>query len=320
MKRFSKILGTGSYLPAKVLTNADLEKIVDTTDEWIVSRSGIKRRHIAADDERAVDMALHASRAALDSAQVLPEAIDMVILATASSDDTFPSTASYLQHKLGLRNIAAFDISAACAGFNHALSIADQYIKTGFINHALVVGCEMLSRAVDWTDRTTCVLFGDGAGAVVIGASDEPGIYSTHLHCDGSQHDILYAPNTFIRRNCTETPYVKMEGKEVFRHAVTRLGELVDETLSANNFDRADLDWLIPHQANIRIIQATAKKLEMPMEKVVVTLEDQGNTSAASIPLALDIAVRDGRVKRGDLLLLESFGGGLVWGSALIRY
>lgn len=320
MSRFSKIVGTGSYLPEKILTNADLEKLVDTTDDWIVTRSGIKRRHIAADDERTVDLAMYAARAALESAQLSADAIDMIVLATASADDTFPSTASYLQHKLGMRNIAAFDISAACAGFNHALSIADQYIKTGFIRYALVVGCEMLSRAVDWTDRTTCVLFGDGAGAVVLGPSEEPGIYSTHLHCDGSQHNILYAPNTFIRKDCTESPYVKMEGREVFRHAVTRLGELVDETLAANGFEREELDWLIPHQANIRIIQATAKKLAMPMEKVIVTLEDQGNTSAASVPLALDIAVRDGRVKRGDLVLLESFGGGLVWGSALIRY
>lgn len=320
MERFSRILGTGSYLPEKILTNQDLEKIVDTSDEWIVSRSGIKSRHIASDTDSTAGLAVNAARKAIESAGVDAQQIDMVIVGTASSDDSFPSTASIVQHELGLRKIAAFDISAACAGFNHGISIADQYIKTGFAKHVLVIGCEMLSRAVDWTDRTTCVLFGDGAGAVVLGVSDEPGIYSTHLHCDGSQHDILYAPNLLVQRESKETPFVKMQGREVFRHAVTRLGELVDETLEANNFTKADIDWLVPHQANIRIIQATAKKLNMPMEKVIVTLDKQGNTSAASIPLALDIAISDGRIKRGDLILLESFGGGLVWGSALIRY
>lgn len=320
MEKFSRILGTGSCLPEKVLTNQDLEKIVDTSDEWIVSRSGIKSRHIAGDKDTTADLAVSAGRMAIEKAGIEAKQIDMVIVGTASSDDAFPSTASIVQHKLGLRHIAAFDISAACAGFNHGLSIADQFIKTGFAKYVLVIGCEMLSRAVDWTDRTTCVLFGDGAGAVVLGASDEPGIYSTHLHCDGSQHDILYAPNLLVQRESTETPFVKMQGREVFRHAVTRLGELVDETLEANNFTKEDIDWLVPHQANIRIIQATAKKLDMPMEKVVVTLDQHGNTSAASIPLALDFAVSDGRIKRGDLILLESFGGGLVWGSALIRY
>lgn len=320
MERFSRILGTGSYLPEKILTNQDLEKIVDTSDEWIVSRSGIKSRHIASDTDSTAGLAVNAARKAIENAGIDAQQIDMVIVGTASSDDSFPSTASIVQHELGLRKIAAFDISAACAGFNHGISIADQYIKTGFAKHILVIGCEMLSRAVDWTDRTTCVLFGDGAGAVVLGVSDEPGIYSTHLHCDGSQHDILYAPNLLVQRESKETPFVKMQGREVFRHAVTRLGELVDETLEANDFTKADVDWLVPHQANIRIIQATAKKLNMPMEKVIVTLDKQGNTSAASIPLALDIAISDGRIKRGDLILLESFGGGLVWGSALIRY
>lgn len=316
---YSKILGTGSYLPEKVLTNQDLEKIMDTSDEWITTRTGIKRRHVAAETDTTADLATNAARHAITSAGVGAEEIDMVIVATATSDDMFPSTASRVQYKLGLRNIVAFDVSAACAGFNHGLSIADQYIKTGFAKTILVIGCEMLTRAVDWTDRATCVLFGDGAGAVVLGASKDPGILSTHLHCDGSQHNILYAPNTLVQKNA-DSPYVKMEGREVFRHAVTRLGELVDETLSANNLTKNDIDWLIPHQANIRIIQAMAKKLNMSMDKVIVTLDDQGNTSAASIPLALDIAVRDGRVKRGDLVLLESFGGGLVWGSALVRY
>ena len=320
MEKFSRVLGTGSYLPKKILTNQDLEKIVDTTDEWIVSRSGIKSRHIADDNDTTADLAVSAAKQAIEKSSIEAKQIDMIIVGTASSDDTFPSTASIVQHKLGLPHIAAFDVSAACAGFNHGLSIADQFIKTGFAQHVLVIGCEMLSRAVDWTDRTTCVLFGDGAGAVVLGPSDEPGVYSTHLHCDGSQHDILYAPNLLVQRKSTETPFVKMQGREVFRHAVKRLGELVDETLEANGFEQSDIDWLVPHQANIRIIQATAKKLNLPMEKVIITLDKQGNTSAASIPLALDIAISDGRIKRGDLILLESFGGGLVWGSALIRY
>ena len=316
---YSKIVGTGSYLPEKIVTNQDLEKMMDTTDEWITTRTGIKRRHVASETDTTADLATRAARSAMEAGNVQPEQIDMVIVATATSDDAFPSTASRVQHQLGLRHVVAFDVSAACAGFNHGLSIADQYIKTGFAKMILVIGCEMLTRAVDWTDRSTCVLFGDGAGAVLLGASETPGILSTHLHCDGSQHHILYAPNTVVQKNA-DSPFVKMEGKEVFRHAVTRLGELVDETLSANNLTQTDIDWLIPHQANIRIIQAMAKKLNMSMEKVIVTLDDQGNTSAASIPLALDIAVRDGRVKRGDLVLLESFGGGLVWGSALIRY
>jgi 3-oxoacyl-[acyl-carrier-protein] synthase-3 len=316
---YSKILGTGSFLPEKVLTNKDLEQFVDTSDDWITTRTGIKRRHVAADSDTTASMATLACQRAMESAHVAPEQIDMVIVATATSDDAFPSTASRIQHALGLGHIVAFDVSAACAGFNHGLSIADQYIKTGFCKTILIVGCEMLTRMIDWSDRSTCVLFGDGAGAVVLGASTTPGVMSTHLHCDGSQHHILSAPNTLIQKNAS-SPYVKMEGREVFRHAVTRLGELVDETLAANNLTKNDIDWLIPHQANIRIIQAMAKKLDMSMDKVIVTVDDQGNTSAASIPLALDIAVRDGRVKRGDLVLLESFGGGLVWGSALIRY
>lgn len=316
---YSAILGTGSYLPEKILTNQDLEKFIDTTDEWITTRTGIKRRHVASETDTTADLAIRACKNAMESAGVLAEHIDMVIVATATSDNAFPSTASRVQHGLGMRNIVAFDVSAACAGFNHALSIADQYIKTGFCKTVMIVGCEMLTRMIDWTDRSTCVLFGDGAGAVILGASDVPGVLSTHLHCDGSQHEILYAPNTLVQKNAASA-FVHMEGREVFRHAVTRLGELVDETLEANNLTKNDIDWLIPHQANIRIIQAMAKKLDMSMDKVIVTLDDQGNTSAASIPLALDIAVRDGRVKRGDLVLLESFGGGLVWGSALIRY
>lgn len=316
---YSTILGTGSYLPEKILTNQDLEKFIDTTDEWITTRTGIKQRHVAAETDTTAGLAIRACQKAMESSGVSADQIDMVIVATATSDDAFPSTASRVQHALGLRHIVAFDVSAACAGFNHALSIADQYIKTGFAKTVMIVGCEMLTRMIDWTDRSTCVLFGDGAGAVILGASNTPGLLSTHLHCDGSQHEILYAPNTLVQKNATSS-FVQMEGREVFRHAVTRLGELVDETLVANNLTKNDIDWLIPHQANIRIIQAMAKKLDMSMDKVIVTVDKQGNTSAASIPLALDIAVRDGRVKRGDLVLLESFGGGLVWGSALIRY
>lgn len=316
---YSKILGTGSYLPEKILTNQDLESMMDTSDEWITARTGIKRRHIAHEDDTTAGLAIHAAKRALESAGIEAHYVDMVIVATATSDDAFPSTASRVQHALGMRHIAAFDVSAACAGFNHGLSIADQYIKTGFAQCVLVIGCEMLTRTVDWSDRTTCVLFGDGAGALVLGASHTPGILSTHLHCDGSQHHILFAPNTVVQKKAA-SPYVQMEGREVFRHAVTRLGELIDETLGAHNLSKKDIDWLIPHQANMRIIQAMAKKMDMPMEKVIITLQHQGNTSSASIPLALDIAIRDGRVQRGDLMLLESFGGGLVWGSALIRY
>lgn len=321
MPKFSSILGTGSYLPEKVLTNADIEKIVDTSDEWIVSRSGIKSRHIAGDSETTACMGKVACEKAMEMAGLKPDQIDMIIVATATSDDSFPSTASVLQHTLGLRSVAAFDICAACAGFNYALSVADQYIKSGFAKHILVVGSEMLSRILDWEDRATCVLFGDGAGAVVLGASDEAGIYSTHLHSDGAQHDILYAPNLLVQKdNRHETPYVKMVGREVYKHAVTRLGDLVEQTLTAAGFQKTDLDWLIPHQANVRIIDSMAKRLDLSMDKVIVTLDTHGNTSAASVPLALDIAVRDGRVKRGDLVLLESFGGGLVWGSALVRF
>lgn len=318
---YSKILGTGSYLPEKILTNAEIEKIVDTSDEWITSRSGIKERHIAADDETTACMAKAACLNAIQAAGIDKGEIEMIIVATATSDDSFPSTASVLQHKLGIGHVPSFDVSAACAGFNHALSIADQYVKTGFAKYILVVGSEMLSRILDWKDRSTCVLFGDGAGALVLGQSKEEGILATRLGCDGSQHDILYAPNLLVQKdNRHETPYVKMNGKEVYKNAVLRLENLVEESLHACNLTKADLDWLIPHQANIRIIQGIAKRLGMSMEQVIVTLDTQGNTSAASVPLALDIAVRDGRIKRGDLLLLESFGGGLVWGSAVVRF
>jgi len=321
MKRYSQIKGTGAYLPSKVLTNADLEQLVETSDEWIVSRSGIKTRHIATGEEDTAYMGEMSARRAMDMAGVAANQIDMIVVATATSDDAFPSTASVLQHRLGLNHVPAFDITAACAGFNYALSIANQYICSGEMNHILVVGSEMLSRILNWQDRTTCVLFGDGAGAIVLGASDKPGLITSHLYCDGSQRDILFAPNAARAQQLEiEGPYIKMNGREVFKQAVTRLGDLVIKTLAKAEVDPEELDWLIPHQANIRIIHAVAKRLSLPLEKVIVTLDAHGNTSAASVPLALDTAIRDGRVKRGDLLLLESFGGGLVWGSALVRF
>ncbi|MFN3233927.1 MAG: beta-ketoacyl-ACP synthase III [Gammaproteobacteria bacterium] len=318
--RYSKILGTGSYLPEKILTNQDLEKIVETTDEWITTRTGIKRRHVAGENESTADMAEVAARNALEMAGISADQLGMIVVGTSTGDDSFPSTASVLQHRLGCRHIPAFDVSAACSGFNYALSIADQYVKNNMCQHVLVIGVDLLSKIVDWSDRTTCVLFGDGAGAAVLSQSDEPGILSTHLFSDGSQRDMLFAENTSLQKNQNKSPYIKMQGKEVFRNAVERLGDMVQQTMEENNLTQSDLDWLVPHQANIRIINAIAKRIHLPMDKVVVTVDDQGNTSAASIPLALDIAVRDGRIQRGHLILLESFGGGLVWGSALVRF
>lgn len=316
---YSKILATGSYLPEKVLTNKDMEKLVDTTDEWILERTGIKQRHIAADDENAVTFAEKAGRHALETAGLKPEDIDMIIVTSTTPHMMFPSTACLLQEKLGISGCAAFDLNAsACAGFMYGMSIADQYIKTGAVKHALVIGSELMSRIVDWNDRSTCVLFGDGAGAVVLGPSEEPGIISTHLHADGNHKDVLYLPLSGGKTPALET--VKMMGNQLFKLAVNILGGLFDETLEANNLQKSDIKWLIPHQANIRIIQAMAKKLSLPMDRVAITLDTQGNTSSASIPLALDKAVRDGRIKRGDMLMMEGFGGGLAWGSALVRY
>lgn len=318
---YSKILGTGGYLPEKILTNADLERMVDTSHDWIVERTGIVNRHIAAPEETASTMAAMASQRALQAAGLQPSDIGMIIVATTTADQLIPNTACLLQTQLGITDCPAFDVAVACAGFSYALSIADQFVRTGAIRYALVVGTEVMSRLIDWTDRSTCILFGDGAGAVILGPSDKPGILSTHLHADGQYKDLLYAPNAlWVAAGQTDSPYMQLKGSEVFKLAVTKLGNIVTKTLAANGLEQSAVDWLIPHQANLRIIKAMAKKLNLPMERVVTTVDQHGNTSAASIPLALDVAVRDGRVKRGETLLLESFGGGLAWGSALIVY
>lgn len=318
---YSRISGTGSYLPENIRTNKDLEKMVETSDQWIVERTGIKQRHIAADSDTASIIASKAAVKAIEAAGLEKSDIDMVICATATPDRLFPSTACFVTRHLGLEGVAAFDVTAACAGFVYGMSIADQYIKTGHKKNILVIGTEVLSRIVDWSDRTTCVLFGDGAGAVVLSASEEPGLLSTHVHADGQYVDLLYSPNAIRgqEEGCTQ-PKVFMSGNEVFKVAVKTLSSIVDETLAANQLAKSDIDWLVPHQANIRIIQATAKKLQMPMDQVVVTVDKHGNTSSASIPLALDEAVRDGRIKQGQTVLLETFGGGFAWASALIKY
>lgn len=319
MSRFTRVLGTGSGLPARVMTNQELERLVDTSDTWIRERTGIRQRYIAADDETCVDLAERAARAALDAAGVAPSELDLIVVATTTPDQTFPSSACLLQERLDSHGGAAFDVQAVCTGFIYALAVAEKFIRTGSAERALVVGAETLSRILDWTDRGTCVLFGDGAGAVVIGAADEPGIISTHLHADGAYRELLQVP-AGIGNGGNGSPYMQMKGNEVFRVAVTTLGAIVDDTLAANNMTRADIDWLVPHQANLRIIQATARKLDLAMEQVVVTVDEHGNTSAASIPLAFDQAVRDGRIQRGQTVMMEAFGGGFTWGSALLRY
>ena len=319
---YSQILGTGGYLPEKIMTNADLEKIVATSHDWIVERTGIHQRHIAAEHESALTMAEKAARVAIEAAGIKPGDIGMIIIATTTPEKMFPSTACLLQQRLEIAGCPAFDLnSAACAGFVFALSIADQYIRNGMQKPALVIGSEIMSRVVDWSDRSTCVLFGDGAGAVVLGPSDVPGVLSTHLHADGNYKDVLSLPISLGKPIDVEQElFLKMTGNHLFKLAVNILGDLFDETLAANSLQKSDIDWLVPHQANIRIIQAMAKKLDLSMDNVAVTLQDQGNTSSASIPLALDKAIRDGRIKRGEMLLLEGFGGGLAWGSALIKY
>ncbi len=315
----SRIAGTGSYLPEKVLTNQDLEKIVETSDQWITERTGIKQRHIVGEQETTCDLAEQAARAAMQAAGVGTDDIDLIIVATTTPDRVFPSTACLLQDRLGIYGCTAFDIQAVCTGFVYALGVADKFIRSGSHRTALVVGAETMSRIIDWSDRGTCVLFGDGAGAVVLSASDEPGILSTHLHADGRYKELLSTTGG-VSEGLHDDVHVTMQGNEVFKIAVNTLGRIVDETLAANRLDKSDIDWLVPHQANIRIINATARKLKMPMERVVVTVQEHGNTSAASVPLALDTAVRDGRIKRGETLLLEAFGGGFTWGSALLRY
>lgn len=320
---YSRIQGTGSYLPEKVLTNQDLEAMVDTTDQWIKERTGIEKRHIAAEGETTADLGVFAARRAMQMAAKTPEDIDLIIVATTTPDKVFPSTACLIQKRLDIHGCPAFDVQAVCTGFVYALSIADNFIRSGAAKTALVIGAETLSRIVDWTDRSTCVLFADGAGAVVLEASQEPGILSTHLHADGSYEHLLHVP-----RGISEgyellkqgEAYIYMKGNEVFKMAVNTLGRIADETLEANNYDKSDIDWLVPHQANTRIIQATARKLKLPMDRVVVTVDQHGNTSAASVPLALDTAVRDGRIKRGESVILEAFGGGFTWGSALLKF
>lgn len=322
--KYSKITGTGGYLPEKVLTNADLEKIVDTSDQWIQDRTGITQRHIAVEGETTCDLAEKAAREAINAAGRRPQDIDLIIVATTTPDKIFPSTACLLQKRLEISHgAAAFDIQAVCSGFIYAVSVADKFIKTGSAKRVLVVGAETLSRILNWEDRTTCVLFGDGAGAVVLEASNEPGILSTHLHADGQHERLLHVPfgvSQGYEQVQAGHAFMEMQGNEVFKMAVRTLGRIVDETLRANNMTKSDIDWLVPHQANIRIISATAKKLNMPMDKVIVTVQNHGNTSAASVPLALDVAVRDGRVRSNDTVLLEAFGGGFTWGSVLLKF
>ncbi len=315
---YSRIAGTGSFLPQKILTNADLERMVETTDEWIVTRTGIKQRHIAGDDEFTSDLAYRAALRAIEAAGISVGQIDLIIVATTTPDHVFPSTACLLQNKLGVGGCPAFDLQAVCSGFVYGLATADQFIKSGAARCALVVGAETMSRITDWSDRTNCILWGDGAGAVILTASEEPGIISSHLHADGSYANLLNVSSGVSRKE--GSPTIQMEGNAVFKVAVNTLDAIVDETLGANGMEKAHVDWLVPHQANIRIIQATAKKLGMSMDHVVVTVDRHGNTSAASIPLALDVAVRDGRIQRGETILMEAFGGGFTWGSVLLKY
>lgn len=325
MTLHSSITGTGGYLPEKVLTNKDLEKMVDTSHEWIIERTGIHKRHVAEEGQTTCDLAEQAAHRAMRAAGKTAADIDLIILATTTPDKIFPSTACLLQQRLGVQGCAAFDIQAVCTGFIYALGVADKFVKTGAAKCALVVGAETLSRIVDWSDRDTCILFGDGAGAVVLEASEKPGILSTHLHADGAYENLLSVPGGIsagfdLNLEKGDPRYIQMRGNEVFKMAVNTLGRIVDETLVANKMKKSDIDWLVPHQANIRIIKATARKLDMSMDHVVVTVDQHGNTSAASVPLALDAAVRDQRIKRGETLLLEAFGGGFTWGSVLLRY
>ncbi len=318
---YSRIAGTGSYLPERVVTNQELEATVDTTDEWIRTRTGIEQRHIAADDETTSDLAYHASLAAMDAAGVAPHEIDMIVVGTCTPDLVFPNVACLLQERLGIGGGPAFSVEAACSGFMYAFSVADQFIRTGTVRRALVVGAETMSRIVDWTDRETCVLFGDGAGAVVIEASEEPGTIYSNLGADGKYKNMLYAEMGISKKSTEpDASFIKMNGNDVFKMAVRTLERMVDQVIEENDIKQGDIDWFVPHQANLRIINATAKRLKIPMERVVLTVAQHGNTSAASVPMALDTAVQDGRIKRGDLLLLEAFGGGFTWGASLIRY
>ena len=320
---YSSIAGTGGHLPEKVVTNKDLEKTMVTSDEWIRERTGICRRHIAAEGETCSDMGIAAAEKAIEMAGIEVADIDLIIVGTTTPDKVFPSTACIIQRRLGIKGSPAFDVQAACSGFIYALDLADRLIRTGGATTALVIGSEALSRVVNWEDRGTAVLFGDGAGAVVLTASEEQGIISTHMHADGQYEELLHVPAGIALGYDTvrhEKAFIHMNGNAVFRRAVAALGSIAKETLATNGIDKHELDWLIPHQANLRIISAAARKLDMPMDRVVVTVDEQANTSSASIPLALDTAVRDGRIQRGHLLLLEAFGAGFTWGSALIRF
>lgn len=320
---YSRIAGTGRYFPERVLSNFDLEQMVDTTDEWIRTRTGVERRRIASEQQTTADLAENAAREAMNSAGVSADDIDFIVVGTTTPDLVFPNVGCLVQDRLGIHGCPAFSVEAACSGFIYGLSIADKFVRSGTTGCALVIGAETLSRIVDWSDRSTCVLFGDGAGAVVLQPDSEPGIISTHLRADGRYRDLLCSMGGVSKRTSgtwEDATQIHMSGNEVFKVAVKRLENIVEETLAANDVERSEVDWLIPHQANFRIIHATAKRLNMPMERVVLTLADYGNTSAASVPTALDIAVRDGRIQRGQLLLLEAFGGGFTWGSALVRY
>lgn len=318
--QYAKILGTGSYLPAKRVSNEDLAKFVDTSDEWISTRTGIKNRHIAADDEKTSDLAVHAAKAALADAGVDAAEIDLIIVATATPDMQFPATATMVQHKLGIGGCPAFDVQAVCAGFMYAVSTANAYIKSGMSKKALVIGAEIFSRIMDWSDRTTCVLFGDGAGAVVLGVSDEPGIIHSKLQADGSYLDMLNVPAQMANGEIVGSPFLKMDGQAVFKFAVKTLSQAAEDVLREAGMSNGDVDWIVPHQANKRIIESTAKHLGIGMDRVVLTVQDHGNTSAASIPLAMDTAIKTGQIKRGQTLLLEGIGGGFAWGAVLVKY
>jgi 3-oxoacyl-[acyl-carrier-protein] synthase-3 len=316
---FSKVIGTGGYLPEQIRSNDEISQTVDTSDSWIFERTGIKRRRIAADNETASSMGEIAARQAIEVAQIEPREIDLIIVATGASDRIYPSTGCLIQHRLGVKDCVAFDVQAACSGSIFALSIADQYIKSGAAKKVLVIGSEICSRFVDWQDRGTCILFGDGAGAVLLEQSEQPGVLSTHIHSDGRFEELLNLPNPQAIGNSEQKGFIQMRGNEVFKVAVNTLGNIVDETLAANNLDKSEIDWLVPHQANTRIIAATAKKLKMSMDQVILTLQEQGNTSSASVLLAFNEGVRDGRIQKNHLVLLEAFGAGFTWGSALIR-
>jgi len=320
---YSRIVGTGRYLPERVLTNFDLEKMVETSDEWIRTRTGVERRHIAAEDESTSDLALAAAQAAIEDAGIDKNEIDLIVIGTTTPDLVFPNIATLVQNRLGLHGCPSFSLEAACTGFIYALATADKFVRAGESKCALVIGAEIITKLVDWTDRSTCVLFGDGAGAVILKPSDEPGIISCHLGADGQYRDLLYYPygvSKDLSKAGTGDARLMMSGNEVFKVAVKTLGSVAEEALKANGIDKSDLDWLVPHQANMRIITATAKRLDMPLEKVILTVQDHGNTSAASVPMALDVGIRDGRIKRGHLILMEAFGGGFTWGSILMRY